>query len=338
MGMPDSVAISLIKNPPRAARVGTRWWWYGGAVEKAEITRELNAMREAGLGGVEIQFLYPLDFDDPAAGQRHVDYFSPEFFELLDYTIITAKGMDLEVDLTLGAGWPFGGSFVEDTMAPDILVPFSHDVTGPCTFSFDYTCVLPGEIERVVLVNVSGGAPDAENARDITSSVKPTFIETWRWGSRLEAEIPEGPHKIFTFVVQKYKQNVGKPAPNMQGLAIDHCRREVSDFYFRTMGDTLIERLGRGRIRSFFCDSNELGGCNWTKPCWRNLKGAAGTTLRPGFPRSGRNWGNHRGRPLRLLQYLFRIDAGRLFSKLHPLVRFLGVTSRTQAHGTWATF
>jgi hypothetical protein len=333
----ETGAIARLQNPARRARVNTRWWWYGGAVEKNEIRRELAAMRDMGFGGVEIQFLYPLDFDDPASGQKHIDFFSPEFFDVLDYTLDCAKGMDIDVDLTLGSGWPFGGSFVEDTMAPDILVPLSHDATGPCTFTFDYTCVLPGEIERVALVRVKDGALDASTARDITSYVQPTFIETWRWGSKLIVEIPEGPHRIFTFVVQKYKQNIGKPSPNMQGLAIDHCRKEVSDFYFRTMGDALIERLGRGRVRSFFCDSIELGGCNWTRPMLEEFEKRRGYDLSPHLPALWADMGEVTGD--------VRYDYFRTFSEL-TLEGFFqnftawcvgwGVTSRTQAHGTWA--
>ncbi len=330
-------AIRRLQAPAREARVNTRWWWYGGAVEKREIRRQLEAMRDAGIGGVEIQFLYPLDFDDVSIGQRHVDFFSPEFFEVLDFTLSCAKEMDIDVDLTLGSGWPFGGSFVEDTMAPDILVPFSHDVAGPCVFSFDYTCVLPGEIERAVLCRVRDGALEAEAARDITDSVQPTFIETWRWGSRLDVQVPEGPHRIFTFVVQKYKQNVGKPAPNMQGLAIDHCRKDVADFYFRTMGDALIGRLGRGRIHSFFCDSIELGGCNWTSPMLSEFQARRGYDLSPYLPAL---WGDM-GEVTKPVRY----DYFRTFSEL-TLEGFFenftawcaswGVTSRTQAHGIWA--
>ena len=330
-------AIRRLQAPAREARVNTRWWWYGGAVEKREIRRQLEAMRDAGIGGVEIQFLYPLDFDDVSIGQRHVDFFSPEFFEVLDFTLSCAKEMDIDVDLTLGSGWPFGGSFVEDTMAPDILVPFSHDVAGPCVFSFDYTCVLPGEIERVVLCRVLDGALEAEAARDITGAVQPTFIETWRWGSRLDVQVPEGPHRIFTFVVQKYKQNVGKPAPNMQGLAIDHCRKDVADFYFRTMGDALIGRLGRGRIHSFFCDSIELGGCNWTSPMLSEFQARRGYDLSPYLPAL---WGDM-GEVTKPVRY----DYFRTFSEL-TLEGFFenftawcaswGVTSRTQAHGIWA--
>ncbi len=330
-------AIGRLRHPAREARVNTRWWWYGGAVEKREVRRQLEAMRDAGIGGVEIQFLYPLDFDDPAAGQVHADFFSPAFFDVLDFTLSCAKEMDIDVDLTLGSGWPFGGSFVEDTMAPDILVPLSHDATGPCDFSFDYTGVLPGEIERVVLCRAEGGVMDAESARDITDRVTSTYIETWRWGSRLDVAVPEGPHRIFVFVVQKYKQNVGKPAPNMQGLAIDHCRRDVADFYFHTLGDTLIERLGRGRVRSFFCDSIELGGCNWTKPMLEEFQRRRGYDLSPYLPAL---WGEM-GPVTKPVRY----DYFRTFSEL-TLEGFFenfaawcakwGVTARTQAHGTWA--
>lgn len=330
-------AIRRLLNPSRKARVNTRWWWYGCAVEKKEIRRQLEAMRDASIGGVEIQIIYPLDFDDPSAGQMHRDFFSPGFFDALDYTLACARELDIDVDLTLGSGWPFGGSFVEDTMAPDILVPLSHDVTGPCMFSFDYTCVLPGEIERVVICRAAGGVLDAASARDITGHVEPTFIETWRWGSKLVVDVPEGPHRIYTFVVQKYKQNIGKPAPNMHGLAIDHCRKEVADFYFRTMGVALIERLGRDRVRSFFCDSIELGGCNWTKPMLEEFQKRRGYDLSPYLPAL---WGDM-GEVTKPVRY----DYFRTFSEL-TLEGFFenftcwckgwGVTSRTQAHGTWA--
>lgn len=335
--MGERGAIGRMKSPAREARVNTRWWWYGGAVEEGEVRRQLEAMRDAGIGGVEIQFIYPLDFDDPSAAQVHTDFFSPQFFKILDFTLSCAKELDIDVDLTLGSGWPFGGSFVEDTMAPDILVPLSHDVTGPCVFSFDYTCVLPGEIERVVLCRARDGVLDAETARDITDCVLPTFIETWRWGSKLEVAIPEGPHRVFTFVVQKYKQNIGKPAPNMQGLAIDHCRKDVADFYFRTMGDALIGRLGRGRIRSFFCDSIELGGCNWTKPMLSEFQKRRGYDLAPYLPAL---WGDMEPvtKPVRYdyFKTFSELTLEGFFDNFTDWCKGWGVTSRTQAHGIWA--
>ncbi len=54
-------------NPPDDAKIMMRWWWFGGAVEKPELERELRAMKAAGIGGVEIQPVYPLELDDPQA-------------------------------------------------------------------------------------------------------------------------------------------------------------------------------------------------------------------------------------------------------------------------------
>jgi hypothetical protein len=31
-----------------------RWWWFGPSVTRAELERELTAMADAGLGGVEV--------------------------------------------------------------------------------------------------------------------------------------------------------------------------------------------------------------------------------------------------------------------------------------------
>lgn len=66
-------------------------------------------MRAAGIGGVEIQPVYPLTLDDPSNGIRNLRFLSPEFFEALRFTAARAQKLGLRVDLTLGSGWPFGG-------------------------------------------------------------------------------------------------------------------------------------------------------------------------------------------------------------------------------------
>lgn len=39
-------------------RPWTRWWWHGSAVDRAGITAELESLRAAGIGGVEITPIY----------------------------------------------------------------------------------------------------------------------------------------------------------------------------------------------------------------------------------------------------------------------------------------
>ena len=37
-----------------------RWWWFGPAVTKTELEREMQLMRDGGIGGFEVQPVYPL--------------------------------------------------------------------------------------------------------------------------------------------------------------------------------------------------------------------------------------------------------------------------------------
>src|SRR6478752_1117466 len=59
-------------HPPLDSRILMRWWWFGPGVTKDEVKRELEQMRDAGIGGVEIATLYPLQLDDQAGGFRNL--------------------------------------------------------------------------------------------------------------------------------------------------------------------------------------------------------------------------------------------------------------------------
>ena len=86
-----------------------RWWWFGPAVEKPELERELRAMKEGGIGGVEIQPVYPLMLDDPARGLVNLPYLSDGFLDALRFANDKARELGMRVDITLGSGWPYGG-------------------------------------------------------------------------------------------------------------------------------------------------------------------------------------------------------------------------------------
>src|SRR3954451_19477134 len=106
-------ASELQKNferPPDDARIMMRWWWFGPAVTKPELERELRVMKDAGIGGVKVQPVYPLLPDDPANGIKNLPYLSDEFLEMLRFTAQKCKELGLRFDLTLGSGWSFGGA------------------------------------------------------------------------------------------------------------------------------------------------------------------------------------------------------------------------------------
>src|SRR5579875_2704953 len=95
--------------PPADAKPMVRWWWFGPAVVKPELARELDQMHAAGIGGVEIAAEYPMALDDAAKGILNLRYGSPEYVDMLRFANQHATALGMRVDLTLGSGWPFGG-------------------------------------------------------------------------------------------------------------------------------------------------------------------------------------------------------------------------------------
>src|SRR5215472_8731543 len=67
------------ENPPGDARIMMRWWWFGPAVTKPELEREMRLMKEGGIGGFEVQPVYQLALDGSKPGFRNLPYLSDEF-------------------------------------------------------------------------------------------------------------------------------------------------------------------------------------------------------------------------------------------------------------------
>src|SRR6476646_1436850 len=94
------------QRPPDDARIMMRWWWFGPAVVKPELEREMRAMREGGIGGFEVQPVYPLEIEG------NFPYLSPQFLDAIKFTGEKAHELGLRFDLTLASGWPYGGPHI----------------------------------------------------------------------------------------------------------------------------------------------------------------------------------------------------------------------------------
>ncbi|HWP42424.1 MAG TPA: glycosyl hydrolase, partial [Blastocatellia bacterium] len=105
------------KSPPDDSRIMMRWWWFGPAVTAPQLEREMRLMKEGGIGGFEVQPVYPLALDDEARGFKTLPFLSDEFIEALRFTSSRARELGLRFDLTLGSGWPYGGPHVPVSQA-----------------------------------------------------------------------------------------------------------------------------------------------------------------------------------------------------------------------------
>ncbi len=118
-------------QPPDDSRIMMRWWWFGPAVTKPELEREMKLMKAGGIGGFEVQPTYPLSLDDEKAGINNLKFMSPEFLEALAFAAEKAKQLGLRMDLTLGSGWPYGGAqFSVDEAAGALYVENVPHQTG----------------------------------------------------------------------------------------------------------------------------------------------------------------------------------------------------------------
>src|SRR5687767_5464987 len=91
----------------------TRWWWPGSGVDKASLTRQLEQLAAAGIGGVEITPIYGAKgYED-----RYIDFLSPKWMEMLEHAAREASRLGLGVDMATGTGWPFGGPWVDEPHA-----------------------------------------------------------------------------------------------------------------------------------------------------------------------------------------------------------------------------
>jgi hypothetical protein len=86
------------------------WWWMGSAVDKTNLTRELQRYHDAGLGGVHIIPIYG------AGGweSNYIRYLSPKWMEMMGCAVTEAHRLGMGVDMTTGTGWCFGGPEVSD--------------------------------------------------------------------------------------------------------------------------------------------------------------------------------------------------------------------------------
>ncbi len=100
----------------------SRWWWHGSSVTKEGITAELEAYAKAGLGGLELTPIYGVIGDE----ENFVEFLSPQWMELLEYTLSEANRLGLGIDMAAGTGWPFGGPWVSGEEACKYLAHKSY--------------------------------------------------------------------------------------------------------------------------------------------------------------------------------------------------------------------
>ena len=94
-------------SPPDDARIMMRWWWFGPTVTKAGLEREMRLMKDGGIGGFEIQPVYPVVLDDPDLGFETHPFLSDAFLDHVRFA--AAKARDRSPARATAQAWRWFG-------------------------------------------------------------------------------------------------------------------------------------------------------------------------------------------------------------------------------------
>jgi hypothetical protein len=125
--------VKTIVPAENDADVWSYWYWMHGAVSKAGITADLEAMKEAGFGGT---YLFAIRDTVPGLYPEKVVTMSPEWWELVRFAASEANRLGLEMGFNSCDGFTCaGGPWITPEMSMQKVVWADTVLAGAATFS-----------------------------------------------------------------------------------------------------------------------------------------------------------------------------------------------------------
>ena len=113
------------REPAAAARPWVYWFFMDGNLSREGITADLEAMQQAGIGGV---ILMEVDAGIP---KGPVQFMSEPWLALFKHAVSEAQRLGLEITLNAGPGWTgSGGPWVKPEQSMQHIVASETEVTG----------------------------------------------------------------------------------------------------------------------------------------------------------------------------------------------------------------
>ncbi|WP_316798136.1 glycosyl hydrolase [Pedobacter frigidisoli] len=241
----------------------TRWWWMGNAVDEKNLGLVLQKYKDAGLGGVEITPIYG------AVGyeKQYLQFLSPQWMDILHFTVKKANALGMGVDMNTGTGWPFGGPQVKPENAATKLIIQDYELKAGEKLN-EGIKVKEAKQDFARLQALTAYGPNGET-ENILGAVQQDGTLNWSPKS--------GTWKIYAAFAGKTRQMVKRAAPGGEGFTLDHLDRQSVNVYLKRFTDAFGNQP-QG-IRSFFNDSYEVYGATWTPTFFETFKKNRGYDL-----------------------------------------------------------
>jgi hypothetical protein len=260
----DSNHAGIPTEIQKEAKPWAYWWWMGNSVTPEGITANLEKYSKAGMGGMHIIPIYGEKGDE----SNFIEYVSPGWMEMLKHTVSEAERLGMGIDMTCGTGWPFGGPFIGEEYAAKAFEVIELKDSDPFQ---------PGDLfpkaEGLKLVSVAGY--DIEDKYlDIPFTTDGEGKIIWK--------MPGPDYKVYALFQRMTRQKVKRAAPGGEGYVVDYFSKSASQSYFQKFRKAFGEtEFNSGRVRSFYNDSYEVYGANWTNDFPEQFEKLRGYSLMP---------------------------------------------------------
>ena len=251
------------------ARPATRWWWLGSAVDKANLTYNLEKYAEAGMGGVEITPIYGVQGNDA----NDIPFLSPKWMQMLQHTQNEGKRLNIEINMNTGTGWPFGGPniSVEDAATKAIFQEYSLSDGERLTERIELKDEKQRSVAKLACIMAYS---DKKQIINLTGNLKDGKL---RWAE------PEGNWHVIALFEGKTFQMVKRAAPGGEGYVMNHFSAKTVDNYLANFDKSFKENK-TPYPHTFFNDSYEVYGADWTPGLLEEFARRRGYRLENYFP------------------------------------------------------
>ncbi|MEG2491127.1 MAG: glycosyl hydrolase [Alistipes sp.] len=290
----------IFQNPDCRHRPYVRWWWNGSRVDEKEILRELDLMKQAGIGGVEINTIQFPDQTD-SVGYAALPWLSDEWVRMVNVAVDGCEQRGMVCDIIVGSGWPFGAEFLTPDEQIQQLFPVTIDVKGG---KFNIT-------KEQILAQANSPISHALTPKKELMFMRllPKQVTDFTAGvsydqlinkDNISIEVPEGDYVLYCFVKLTGYMKVIVGAPGASGPVVNHLDSKAVEHYLNRFSEKMNFMGGtlKGRIRAAFCDSFELEGDNWDSKMLAEFEKRTGYSLLPYLPYVIRKVGSM-GEPIR---------------------------------------
>ena len=240
----------------------------GNAVDGKGLDKQLTTLNKAGFGGVEIVPIYGAKGFE----KQYLNYLSPEWMKMLQFTTDKAKSLNMGVDMSVGTGWPIGGPQVDEQDAATKMIVQTYTISSGEKFADKI--VLKDEKQKnlkTIKLDVVTAYNEKNEAVVLTEKVNADGSLNWKPTS--------GKWTVYAVFVGKTLQKVKRAAPGGEGYTLDHFSPDATKDYLKTF-DKAFGNSNYG-IRSFFNDSYEVYNADWTPDFLSEFKKRRGYDLSP---------------------------------------------------------